>query len=238
MRLIYTVRSAIGGVLFLLMTLFCSVIAIIEVSIWNNRHFENFIVSFWGKCSIWLFGTRVIQLQRENLPKGACLLVFNHTSFFDVFALLGYVPSVRFGAKIELFKIPFFGRAMLGLGILPIARENRTQVFKVYEKAIEKTLLGQKYALAPEGTRNSSESLRPFKTGPFVFALQAQIPIVPVIVKGAFDCMHKGDIIPNKDRWRRDITLKYLPPIPTAGLGIDSKDKLKSQVFDLMQTHF
>ncbi len=64
-------------------------------------------------------------------------------------------------------------------GVLPIDRGNRNKVMKVYENAIARVNRGEAFALAPEGTRQKQVELGRFKRGPFEFAINAQMDIVP-----------------------------------------------------------
>lgn len=86
-------------------------------------------------------------------------------------------------AKRELLYVFPFGLASYLWGTLFINRSNRKDAFSKLNKeseAINKT--GSKLLLFPEGTRNSSETLLPFKKGPFHIAVQSQSIIQPVVV--------------------------------------------------------
>ena len=171
-----------------------------------------------------------------NIPrKIGCIYVFNPTSYFDIWAMSGYLPSFRFGSKIEIFKIPVFGWALHRVGVLPIDRERRESVFRVYAEAKQRIIRGDRFALAPEGTRQDTEKLGSFKSGPFVLALQCSAPVVPVIIRGASRVMPKNRLIPNWNKWTDEITLQILPPIETAGLTVDSKKELMDRCRALME---
>src|SRR5690606_20896953 len=142
-------RSILLTALYPAFLLFCSVTCIVQNLIFNRCDFDDAGVGFWGKGSCKMFGVKVEVIGAENIPKSGGVFLFNHTSFFDIFARAGYLQSVRFGAKIELFKIPFFGWAMRRVGILPIARRNREEVFRIYQEAKPRLLAGEKIALAP-----------------------------------------------------------------------------------------
>jgi 1-acyl-sn-glycerol-3-phosphate acyltransferase len=185
-----------------------------------------------------MYNVRVREIGRENLPTSACVYIFSHTSFFDIFAMAACLKGMRFGAKIELFKIPFFGRAMKMAGVLPIARSNREKVLRVYQRAGQKTEQGYQFSLAPEGARNTEEKLLPFKSGPFIFAISAQIPLIPVVVKGAYQVLPKDAILPNWKRWSSEITLQYLPGISTEGILIENRSQLQRIAFDKMAEFF
>ena len=118
----------------------------------GNRKVDDWHIRTWGKINYRAFGVRLSVHGIENIPTEGCLFLFNHSSFFDIFALCGALPSVRFGAKAELFKIPVFSQAMRMMGTLPIARQKREEVYKVYEEA-KLRLKTEKFALSPEGGR-------------------------------------------------------------------------------------
>jgi 1-acyl-sn-glycerol-3-phosphate acyltransferase len=170
----------------------------------------------------------------ENIPKDrGVLFLFNHQSHFDIPCIFGSIPKrVAFGAKIELFKIPFFGAAMRVVGTLPIVRDNRAEVFRVYREAQERFAQNWNFALAPEGTRQSRPEIGNFKRGPFVFAVNAQAPIVPVVIAGAYEVLPKGRILPNADKWRRTVHLRFLPLIETTGLSTQDVSRLTDSVHE------
>ena len=202
----------------------------------NSRKVDNWIIKLWAAGTCRMFGVRVHVHGESLVPKKiGCIYVFNHTSYFDIWAMSGYLPSFRFGSKIELFKIPIFGWAIRRVGVLPIDRERRESVFRVYAEAKERILKGDRFALAPEGTRQDTEILGSFKSGPFVLALQCSAPIVPVIIRGASRVMPKSQFIPNWNRWTDDITLDILEPIETQNLAIDDKKELMERVRTIME---
>lgn len=195
-------------------------------------------MSTWGRVAVKIWGVRLVVKGRENIPPGCCLFIFNHTSFFDVFAMEAAYQDFRFGAKIELFHIPIFGAAMRGMGVLPIARTKRESVFKVYEEAQARAAKGEKFALSPEGKRNDQETLLPFKAGPFIFAINSKMPLVPVVIKGAHDILSKNQILPNWDRWSRTMTVEYLKPISTEGYTMENRAELQEKAYQLMKPYF
>ena len=188
----------------------------------------------------WLAGVRVLVRGAGNLPaKDGFLALFNHTSHMDILTLYGYMPRpVCFGAKIELFKIPLFGRAMSTMGAIPINRMQREKVLELYRAAIPRMDEGEAFALAPEGTRQREPMLGKFKLGPFLFAVQAQKSIVPVVIAGAYDVLPKSSLWINKGRWRRTIILEILKPVTTDGMQDGDIDGLKQSVHDQMETAF
>jgi 1-acyl-sn-glycerol-3-phosphate acyltransferase len=215
-----------------------SLVAVMVNLIFNRRSFDDTVVRAWGRWSCWMFGVKVRTFGIENVPPGGCVLLFNHTSFFDIFAMASAIPGLRFGAKIELFRIPIFGVAMKRLGILPIDRMKREKVFAVYRDARERIQRGERIALAPEGTRQVEEKLGSFKAGPFVFAISASAPVVPVVIRQASLILPKERLFPNWGTWSRDISLHILPAIETTGYHVDERPRLQERVRQEMALFF
>jgi len=167
----------------------------------------------------------------DRLAKqGPQILVVNHSSFFDILALLAWLPVYgKFIAKKELYAIPIFGGAIKAAGHVKIDRGNRTQAFSAYEDAAKQ--MQEKHltiVIYPEGTRTRTGELLPFKKGPFVFAIGSKAPVIPVYVGGAFDIQPKGSVAV---RGRR-MHIAIGEPIPTAGLDMDGRDALVDQARD------
>lgn len=224
-------------VFVVLYTLIVSFLVIFGVIVFRNRKLDDFLAAVvWAKVVLFLSGVRVRLQVSPSLPSGGCLFLFNHTSNVDILVLYGYLPkSFRFGAKIELFRLPLFGRAMKAVGVLPIVRDNRDQVMKVYQDSIARIQNGEAFALAPEGTRQERPILGKFKKGPFLFAINAQAPIVPAVIEGAFEVQPKGKIFLNTGRFFRDVKLTILDPIQTKGLTANDLDTLQTQVRSAME---
>lgn len=239
LKLLSYPRSFVMVLLYPFFTMICAIAMVLVNLIFQNRRWEDQIVYFWCQNTCRMFGVRVEVKGLENLPPGGFLYVFNHTSFFDIFAMNGWLGSFRFGAKIELFSIPFFGAAMRRAGILPIARDRREEVFKVYQAAEARIRAGERFALSPEGTRHLKDSqLARFKAGPFVFAINAKAPMVPVIVKGAAAVLPKNRLVPNVGEWNRTITLEVLPPIHTEEYSVEQRPLVQEKVRQVMLPYF
>lgn len=235
MLLFIRLRSIILVLLYPIYLVTLSGICVLLNVLFNNRKVDNFIIKLWAIGTCKMFGVSVKVNGIERVPKKmGCIYIFNHSSYFDIWAMSGYLPSFRFGSKIELFKIPVFGWAIRRVGVLPIDRERRESVFRVYEEAKERIIRGDRFALAPEGTRQETEKLGQFKSGPFVLAIQCAAPLVPVIIRNAARVMPKDGIIPNWNRWTDEIILDVLEPIETKDLTSDAKKDLMEQARALM----
>lgn len=235
MKLILILRSSLVTFLFMpLWTFFWSAVSIMAQGMFKSPKTANMIFLIWARVICFLYGTKVVTRGRENFPEGGAMLLFNHTSFFDIFAMYAAFPIFRFGAKMELFSIPIFGPAMRAVGTLPIARGNREAAIRVLQAAVQRARNGEKFALSPEGGRNTEEKLLPFKAGPFLFAIEAQVPLVPVVIRGAQSIYPKNSILPALKSWSSTITIDVLPPIPTTGISIDDRHIVQEKAREAM----
>lgn len=232
-------RAVIGNAIVVVATIVLSPFAIGAGAL-GFRAIADSICLIWGRLLLEAYGVRVRVTGLENFPPGqGCLLLFNHQSLFDIPVLYGSLRrTVRFGAKVELFKIPLFGPAMRAVGTLPIARDNREETLRIYREAQAKFAEGFSFALAPEGTRQQEPAIGKFKAGPFLFAIGAQAPVLPAVIKGAHDVLPKSRLTPNLGRWRRTIQLQLLPMVPTRGLTNADLGPLSDRVRSAMIESF
>jgi 1-acyl-sn-glycerol-3-phosphate acyltransferase len=187
----------------------------------------------WGRSLLAVNGLRVHVEGMEQLESGqSCVFASNHTSFADIWVLFaGLAGSVRFVAKKELLSIPVFGQALRARGEIPINRSNLRDAFAAYDEAAERLRSGLSAIVFVEGTRSRDGKLHDFKKGPFVLAIRAGVPIVPVFIEGTFEALPPGG-------WyvrRRPITLKIGAPVPTAGCDFEDRDELMAQTRRAME---
>ena len=238
LRLLSYPRAIIALPITILAFLVYCIILIIGVTLGGGLKFQDFFIRNLCQIVLWLFNVHIEVTGKENLKKGV-LFLFNHSSHFDIPILVVGIPqTIRFGAKIELFKIPFFGGAMRKTGMLPIARNNRKKVLQVYRDASKNVSKGINYILAPEGTRKSGLEIGSFKSGPFLFGIHGQIPLLPVVIKGAYKVLSREQLLPSLGKWRNDVKLHILPSIQVEGYRDDDWSKLKDETHKIMDQQF
>jgi 1-acyl-sn-glycerol-3-phosphate acyltransferase len=159
----------------------------------------------------------------------AAIYVMNHQSSLDIPAAFAVLPvDLRFIAKHTLRKVPFLGWFMSWTGMVFVDRSNSTQAVGTLNAAADRVRNGISLLAYPEGTRSRDGSILPFKKGPFVLALQAGVPIVPIAIAGSRECMPA-----NLRPFRPGVVQMAIgAPIPTAGMGMDRRDELVRQVRD------
>ena len=199
-----------------------------EAVIWVARNWVRWILT---TC-----GVRVDVSGLEHLdPSRPYVVMANHQSVFDTAAIVATLPSsFRFVAKRELTWIPFFGWALAASGHVIIDRANREISVRSLERAAERVRNGKTVVIFPEGTRARTGELGEFKSGGFHLALAAQVPILPVSVSGSLRITPPRSLRIESGR----IHIHYGEPIPTAGLGLDDRQRLKQRARDAILAGF
>jgi 1-acyl-sn-glycerol-3-phosphate acyltransferase len=161
-----------------------------------------------------------------------CVYVANHSSWLDPLAVADVLPdSVRFTPKIELMRVPLFGDALRAGKHPAIDRHNRASAVAAYEHAAAMIQEGISAIVFPEGTRSHDGNLQEFKKGPFVLAIVAQVPVVPLWIAGAREALPRGTL-----RLRPGpIEVRVGQSIATTGLTYDDRDDLAKQCRDVME---
>jgi 1-acyl-sn-glycerol-3-phosphate acyltransferase len=140
----------------------------------------------WSRSILKLAGARVVVARLPPLPDGPLIFASNHESALDILALLARLPrTVRFVAKQELFRIPVFGWYLGMGGHIAVDRGNHARAVESLRTAGAAVRGGISLIVFPEGTRSTDLRVHPFKKGPFVVAMEAGVPVVPVAISGA-----------------------------------------------------
>jgi 1-acyl-sn-glycerol-3-phosphate acyltransferase len=221
-------RTVLCWVIFFSSTVIMGTTAIFLSLFDPSGNLPHRIARLWGKIQLRITGTRVgITGLKYIDPQASYILVSNHQSAFDIFALLGYLPiQFRWIAKAELFRIPFLGWAMYRIGYISIERESPKKAYRSMLKAAETVKGGVSVMIFPEGTRSPDGKLQSFKKGVFLIALKSQAPILPITIQGTAKIMRKGD-------WRTypgEVRITIDPSIDTAGIPPEKEGDLSQRV--------
>ncbi|SJX66647.1 related to SLC1-1-acyl-sn-gylcerol-3-phosphate acyltransferase [Sporisorium reilianum f. sp. reilianum] len=189
--------------------------------------------SFW-RLTAPLVGVKFVVEGEEHFEHAKpAVVVGNHQTAMDILYLGRIFPSsASIMAKKELQYAPLLGQFMTLSGAVFINRKNLKDSIKAFQQ-IGKTMHNKKLSLwiFPEGTRSglATPDLLPFKKGAFHLAIQAGVPVVPVV------CENYNRLFDSKSRFESGtIHIKVLPPVPTTGLTADDANDLTEKVRSLM----
>jgi len=227
-KLAWLLVNSLQAVIIFLWTAFWVVIVLVVRLVTGTPRLSLTIArEAWLPFVLRIVGARLqVDISPLNDFSQPVLFVANHRSFYVIPALVGSIPTnLRFLAKKEVRKIPFLGLYAAAMGMVFIDRSDseasRTSVDLMSELLQE----GASMASYPEGTRSRSGELQPFKTGSFVAAIKAGVPVVPVGISGSERVLPPDGFAPRPGL----IQVFIGEPIPTAHLELEDRRELADE---------
>ncbi len=159
----------------------------------KDNSFCRFLAYHTMEAIVTLFRFRLKGKDLEQIPEGPFVLVCNHLSRFDpmVTTVLMKGRKIAFVSKKENMRIPIVGNITHQIGYLALDRENPLRAMRTIHKAARYVSeKGYTMGIYPEGTRSKNGELGEFKTGAFVMAKKAGVPIAVCAIDGT-DCYQK-----------------------------------------------
>jgi putative phosphoserine phosphatase/1-acylglycerol-3-phosphate O-acyltransferase len=142
-----------------------------------------------------------------------CIFLFNHSSKIDAFVAMKLLRQGFTGvAKKEAKDVPVFGPLFAYAGMAFVDRSDTMSARKALEPVVEKLRSGTSLVMSPEGTRSATPRLGTFKKGAFHMAMQAGVPIVPMLFRGVDRVQWRGAQAVRPGR----IEVCVLPPVDTS----------------------
>jgi 1-acyl-sn-glycerol-3-phosphate acyltransferase len=176
-----------------------------------GRAFRLLAVAATAINPYWRFTTSGV---RPRDPRRPYVAVSNHESYADIF-LISHLPwEMKWLSKEAIFRIPVMGWMMRMAGDVLIVRGDRDSGARAIAECRDRLAKRVSVMIFPEGTRAPTGDLLPFKDGAFRLAIEAGVPILPLVVAGTRTAMAKGSF-----RFRRArATCRVLEPVETTGL--------------------
>ncbi|MEM9820116.1 MAG: HAD-IB family hydrolase [Bacteroidota bacterium] len=173
----------------------------------------NSLMASVGDLVTSMAGIQLVVKGEEHLwSHRPAVFIFNHQSNVDLFIVSKLVRKNAVGiAKKELKHMPVIGQLMSAAGVIFIDRKNREKAIEAMKPAVDALRSGTSIIIFPEGTRSYDYQLGPFKKGAFHLAMQAGVPLVPVVIKNAHDVMPRGTNLFRPSA----VEVIVLPPIST-----------------------
>lgn len=184
-----------------------------------------------AKALVRASGTTITYQGLENIPlAGGAVMAINHTSYVDwlpaALAVHQRGRRIRYMIKAEMQQVKVVNFLIKHTKTIPV---DRTAGRQAYAVAVQRLREGEVVGLMPEATISRSFELKEFKTGGARMALEAQVPIVPLIVWGAQRIWTK-DHPRNLGRKKIPVTVAAGPALPPRG----SIDELEAELREEM----
>ncbi|WP_293394054.1 HAD-IB family hydrolase [Nevskia sp.] len=176
-----------------------------------------------------------IQGEHNLWARRPAVFLINHQSGLDLIVGAKIFRRDFTGvAKKEAAKAIGFGKFMQMADIAFIDRANSSAARQALGPVQEKLAKGLSVVIAPEGTRSYTPRLGAFKKGAFHIAMQAGVPVIPVVIRNAGAMMWRDTL------WMRPgtVDVAVLPPVETEGWTLASLDshiaEIRQQFLDTL----
>lgn len=215
--LFYLYYFPIGLPLFLISTILTTLLIVAGCSIglgdWTSLH----VGSAWSRLSLWLHWCPITIQGREHLPRsGNYVVIANHQSAFDIFALYGHISlPFKWVLKEGLRKMPFVGWACESAGFIYVDDTKLSSIQQTMRDAKEALSKGYSIFIFPEGSRTETGRITRFKKGAFLMAAELDVPLLPISIDGAYEVLQRGKLLPRPHR----ITLTIHPTYKVSDCG-------------------
>ncbi|MEL6591122.1 MAG: lysophospholipid acyltransferase family protein [Bacteroidota bacterium] len=188
-----------------------------------------------GWIGLWEILTRInMQVERHDRvdPKQTYMFVANHNNMLDVPVVGSCIQHPwKSLVKKEILDIPILGWIIGNISI-PVNRCDRASRSRSLKGMVQSLNDGISILVFPEGTRNRTEQpLKQFHGGAFRVAIEAQVPIMPIVMTG----IRQMQPVDTMEFYPGDIQMKFLEPIPTEGLSAADEGKIKEKVYRIIE---
>ena len=199
MKILYILyQYLIGFPLVVVATIFTALFTIICFP-WKNGKAPRTVQVLWSRSVLWFLLVPIKVTGREHVnPKQSYVFVANHQSFLDVFAVYGWLPNnFKWLMKKEIRKVPFVGTACKVAGHIFVDRSNPRAALQSMEHIKGELVDGISTVIFPEGTRTKTGEMGRFKQGAFKIAMDLNLPVVPLSLKGFHHAMPARQLFVN-----------------------------------------
>ena len=190
---------------------------------------------YQGFLLCWIIPVWKVEVEgREKAVRGKTyVIISNHQSMLDILLIFYLRYRFKSVSKIENTKIPVLGWYIRMADYITVDRINEQSKSGMLDKSLKCLKDGTSLMIFPEGTRTNKNEIGRFKRGAFLLAIQAEIPILPVIIEGTGLIFAKDNLIFS---WGKRITMKVLDPVEPSSFGTQDNDELALRLRSLMNS--
>jgi putative phosphoserine phosphatase/1-acylglycerol-3-phosphate O-acyltransferase len=195
----------------------------------SKREAANFSVSVFADTASALIGLNLkIKGEQHLWSHRPAVFIFNHQSNVDLVIMARLMRRDISGVgKRELRDMPIIGRVLEASGVVLIDRSNTAAAIASMAPLVDAMRVeGKSVCLSPEGTRAVTPKLAEFKKGAFHLAMQAGVPIVPIVIQNSSDVQPKGDMLYHPGT----VNVEVLPPVETSAWSVETINEHVAEV--------
>jgi 1-acyl-sn-glycerol-3-phosphate acyltransferase len=150
----------------------------------------------WANLQFWILGRHARVRGREHLAPGkAYLVIANHSSLYDIPALMAAVPGIAIMGRDYLTRIPVFGQLLKILHYVPIDTGSARSAREALSRAAREIQDGVSVGIFPEGTRTPTGKVQQLKRGFVAVLRESESDLLPVSISGTYALKRKGSIV-------------------------------------------
>lgn len=168
------------------------VLVVIIPCFFRMKGFVRFCFKYWARSVFLIMGKRFKVHGRENInPQEKYILIANHSSLFDIVAIVSFYPGISWFGHERLLRIPVFGRLLRLTDYVPFTKPTLNNTRKMLDQLAEISKT-RSIAIFPEGTRTLNGNINDFYKG-FIWLLRSSdICILPVTLNGFYQLKPKN----------------------------------------------
>jgi 1-acyl-sn-glycerol-3-phosphate acyltransferase len=188
-RLYAIISIPIFGLLYIFTVIIVLTITILALFRLKKTIFLT--AQFWARMVFIIIGKRICLKGKGNIIKGKkYILVANHSSLFDIMAIMSFYRGVSWFGHERLLKIPLFGTILKMIDYVPFTKPTVKNTKEMIDQLILKSR-NKTVAIFPEGTRTTDGYIKDFYRGFIYLFRTSDVEILPVTLNGFYDLKPK-----------------------------------------------
>jgi 1-acyl-sn-glycerol-3-phosphate acyltransferase len=175
---------------------------------------------------------KIIIEGREKAVRGTTyVIISNHKSLIDVLVANCLRYRYKWISKIENMKLPVLGWYLRMADYITVDRGDDESKAEMLSRSYNSIKNGTSIMIFPEGTRIPGSGIGFFRRGAFALALNANVPLLPVLIDGTGEILPKHGLI---FRSGYHLRVRVLDPIPPESFGTANPEELAGKIRELM----